>query len=129
MQAGGVGDGEFGVAAGGEAEVGDDALAEPVARGARAEGVDHARDLAAGDGGQDRRRGGRALVALAQGGVQQVDARRAGASVLVDVDLRGAAPLEIARGVDRLAGAVISPAQLLGLAPVLAAELGVRVVA
>ncbi|MEU9555666.1 pentapeptide repeat-containing protein [Streptomyces fumanus] len=50
-------------------------------------------------------------------------------SVLVDVDLRGAAPLEIARGVDRLSGAVISPAQLLDLAPVLAAELGVRVVA
>ncbi|MFF0202433.1 pentapeptide repeat-containing protein [Streptomyces sp. NPDC005017] len=48
-------------------------------------------------------------------------------ATLKDVDLRGAAPLEIARGVDRLAGAVISTAQLLDLAPVLAAELGVRV--
>ncbi|MFJ8083413.1 pentapeptide repeat-containing protein [Streptomyces sp. NPDC096205] len=48
-------------------------------------------------------------------------------ATLKDVDLRGAAPLEIARGVDRLSGAVISPAQLLDLAPVLAAELGVRV--
>ncbi|MDP9682595.1 pentapeptide repeat-containing protein [Streptomyces griseoviridis] len=51
------------------------------------------------------------------------------AAVLVDVDLRGAAPLELARGVDRLSGAVISPAQLLDLAPVLAAELGLRVLA
>ncbi|WP_217246169.1 pentapeptide repeat-containing protein [Streptomyces sp. AC602_WCS936] len=51
------------------------------------------------------------------------------AASLTDVDLRGAAPLEIARGVDRLSGAVISPAQLLDLAPVLAAELGVRVLA
>ncbi|KUO20490.1 hypothetical protein AQJ91_14050 [Streptomyces dysideae] len=46
---------------------------------------------------------------------------------LTDVDLRGAAELEIARGVERLRGAVISPGQLLDLAPVLAAELGVRV--
>ncbi|MFJ5777513.1 pentapeptide repeat-containing protein [Streptomyces sp. NPDC093094] len=46
---------------------------------------------------------------------------------LKDVDLRGAAPLEIARGVDRLAGAVISMGQLLDLAPVLAGELGIRV--
>ncbi|MFG3550287.1 pentapeptide repeat-containing protein [Streptomyces sp. NPDC047725] len=51
------------------------------------------------------------------------------AATLTDVDLRGAAPLELARWVDRLAGAVISPAQLLDLAPVLAAELGVRVLA
>ncbi|MGQ4381949.1 pentapeptide repeat-containing protein [Streptomyces sp. SAS_270] len=49
------------------------------------------------------------------------------AATLVDVDLRRAAELEIARGVDRLAGAVISPSQLLDLAPVLAAEMGVRV--
>lgn len=49
------------------------------------------------------------------------------AATLVDVDLRRAAELGIARGVDRLAGAVISPAQLLDLAPVLAAQLGVRV--
>ncbi|WP_202437378.1 pentapeptide repeat-containing protein [Streptomyces sp. SID5910] len=51
------------------------------------------------------------------------------AATLTDVDLRGAAPLELSRGVDRLAGSVISPAQLLDLAPVLAAELGVRVLA
>ncbi|MER6016421.1 pentapeptide repeat-containing protein [Streptomyces bluensis] len=50
------------------------------------------------------------------------------AAVLTDVDLRAAAQLEIARGVDRLAGAVISPGQLLDLAPVLAAEMGIRVV-
>lgn len=43
------------------------------------------------------------------------------------MDLRGAARLDIARGVDRLAGAVISPAQLLDLAPVFAAAVGVRV--
>ncbi|MFF0485893.1 pentapeptide repeat-containing protein [Streptomyces sp. NPDC004435] len=46
---------------------------------------------------------------------------------LVDVDLRGVRRLEIARGVESLAGAVISSAQLLDLAPVFAARLGVRV--
>jgi uncharacterized protein YjbI with pentapeptide repeats len=50
-----------------------------------------------------------------------------GAAQLKDVDLRRAAGLGIARGVERLAGAVISPAQLMELAPVLAAELGVKV--
>src|SRR6478735_8915977 len=49
------------------------------------------------------------------------------AAVLKDVDLRAAAELGIARGVDRLAGAVISPGQLMDLAPVLAAEMGIRV--
>ncbi|MFJ8633852.1 pentapeptide repeat-containing protein [Streptomyces sp. NPDC093568] len=48
-------------------------------------------------------------------------------ATLADVDLRGAAELEIARGVDRLAGAVVSTAQLLDLAPVLAAQWGIRV--
>ncbi|MFF4354275.1 pentapeptide repeat-containing protein [Streptomyces sp. NPDC001530] len=48
-------------------------------------------------------------------------------ATLTDVDLRGAAELDIARGVDRLAGAVISTTQLLDLAPVLAAEMGLRV--
>ncbi|MFJ6507563.1 pentapeptide repeat-containing protein [Streptomyces sp. NPDC091879] len=48
-------------------------------------------------------------------------------ATLTDVDLRSAAELDIARGVDRLAGAVIGTAQLLDLAPVLAAALGVRV--
>lgn len=47
---------------------------------------------------------------------------------LTDVDLRRAAEVSFARGVDRLAGAVISPAQLLDLAGVFAAEVGVRVV-
>ncbi|MEV5434992.1 pentapeptide repeat-containing protein [Streptomyces sp. NPDC052682] len=49
------------------------------------------------------------------------------AATLTDVDLRGAARLEIARGLDRLAGAVIGTAQLLDLAPLLATELGIRV--
>ncbi|WP_351229776.1 pentapeptide repeat-containing protein [Streptomyces sp. NPDC002133] len=44
-----------------------------------------------------------------------------------DVDLRGAVELDIARGVERLAGAVISTAQLMDLAPVFAAQTGVRV--
>ncbi|WP_171107174.1 MULTISPECIES: pentapeptide repeat-containing protein [unclassified Streptomyces] len=48
-------------------------------------------------------------------------------ATLADVDLRGAVPLEIARGVDRLAGAVISAGQLVELAPVLAGALGIRV--
>lgn len=45
-----------------------------------------------------------------------------------DVDLRTVQRLEIARGVEALSGAVISPTQLLDLAPVFAAHLGVRVV-
>jgi len=49
------------------------------------------------------------------------------AATLVDVDLRGAAELDVTRGVDRLSGAVITHAQLLDLAPVLAAQLGLRV--
>ncbi|MFE6285629.1 pentapeptide repeat-containing protein [Streptomyces sp. NPDC057877] len=48
-------------------------------------------------------------------------------ATLKDVDLRGAAELEIERGVERLAGAVISPGQLVELAPVLAGALGIRV--
>ncbi|MFE3825783.1 pentapeptide repeat-containing protein [Streptomyces sp. NPDC059092] len=44
-----------------------------------------------------------------------------------DVDLRTVAELDIARGLDRLAGAVISSAQLLHLAPAFAAQIGVRV--
>ncbi|MER6953107.1 pentapeptide repeat-containing protein [Streptomyces sp. NPDC000618] len=49
------------------------------------------------------------------------------AATLTDVDLRAAVELGIAAGVDRLAGAVISTAQLLDLAPVLAGQLGIRV--
>lgn len=52
-----------------------------------------------------------------------------GGARMTDVDLRAAGVLEIARGLDSLAGAVISPAQLFDLAPALAAQLGVRVVA
>lgn len=48
-------------------------------------------------------------------------------ATLKDVDLRTVASLEVTRGVERLRGAVISPAQLLDLAAVFAAELGVRV--
>ncbi|GGR02301.1 hypothetical protein GCM10010261_55580 [Streptomyces pilosus] len=63
--------------------------------------------------------------------VEFVDCALKGADLsgatLKDVDLRGAAALEIARGVDRLSGAVVSTAQLLDLAPVLAAELGIGV--
>ncbi|MEU5419486.1 pentapeptide repeat-containing protein [Streptomyces sp. NPDC001407] len=44
-----------------------------------------------------------------------------------DVDLRAAGELDIARGVDRLSGAVISPSQLIDLAPAFAAQIGVRV--
>ncbi|WP_419996024.1 pentapeptide repeat-containing protein [Streptomyces boninensis] len=49
------------------------------------------------------------------------------AAALKDVDLRRAAELGIARGVDRLSGAVISPEQLLSLAPAFAAQVGVAV--
>ncbi|MFI8533808.1 pentapeptide repeat-containing protein [Streptomyces aquilus] len=49
------------------------------------------------------------------------------AATLTDVDLRGAVELDIARGVERLAGSVISTAQLMDLAPVLAAQMGIRV--
>jgi uncharacterized protein YjbI with pentapeptide repeats len=48
-------------------------------------------------------------------------------TTMTDVDLRSAAELGIARGLDRLAGAVISPAQLIDLAPAFAAQIGVRV--
>jgi uncharacterized protein YjbI with pentapeptide repeats len=46
---------------------------------------------------------------------------------LKDVDLRDAAELDVATGVDRLAGAVINSTQLMELAPAFAAQLGVRV--
>lgn len=46
---------------------------------------------------------------------------------MTDVDLRDAAELDIARGIERLAGAVISPSQLMELAPAFAAQVGVRV--
>jgi uncharacterized protein YjbI with pentapeptide repeats len=49
------------------------------------------------------------------------------AVTMTDVDLRSAAELGIVRGLDRLAGAVISPAQLIDLAPAFAAQIGVRV--
>lgn len=46
---------------------------------------------------------------------------------LDEVDLRGVVELEIERGVESLGGAVISPSQLLDLAPAFAAQVGVRV--
>ncbi|MGW7270498.1 pentapeptide repeat-containing protein [Streptomyces sp. NPDC054864] len=46
---------------------------------------------------------------------------------LKDVDLRSAAEVDILRGIDCLAGAVISAAQLMDLAPAFAAQAGVRV--
>ncbi len=46
---------------------------------------------------------------------------------MTDVDLRGAAAVDVARGIDRLSGAVISASQLLDLAPAFAAQIGVRV--
>ncbi|WP_240979541.1 pentapeptide repeat-containing protein [Streptomyces sp. HNM0574] len=49
-------------------------------------------------------------------------------ATLTDVDLRDVAELDISAGAGRLSGAVIRPAQLMDLAPVFAAELGVRVV-
>ncbi len=49
------------------------------------------------------------------------------ATRMKDVDLRGVAALQIARGIDSLGGAVISMAQLMDLAPAFAAQVGVRV--
>ncbi|MDQ0794825.1 pentapeptide repeat-containing protein [Streptomyces sp. B1I3] len=49
------------------------------------------------------------------------------AARMESVDLRAVAELDIARGVERLAGAVISPSQLMELAPAFAAQIGVRV--
>ncbi|MEV7190767.1 pentapeptide repeat-containing protein [Streptomyces sp. NPDC093510] len=46
---------------------------------------------------------------------------------MTDVDLRGVGELEVARGIECLAGAVISPEQLFDLAPAFAAQVGVRV--
>ncbi|MFD0270201.1 pentapeptide repeat-containing protein [Streptomyces sp. NPDC127106] len=46
---------------------------------------------------------------------------------MTDVDLRAAAELDFSRGVEALAGAAVTPAQLLALAPALAAHLGLRV--
>lgn len=48
-------------------------------------------------------------------------------ATMADVDLRTVAELDIARGLDRLSGSVISPSQLLELAPAFAAQIGVRV--
>lgn len=49
------------------------------------------------------------------------------AAQMKDVDLRGVTELDIARGLDALAGATISPTQLLDLAPAFATQLGIRV--
>ena len=50
-----------------------------------------------------------------------------GQAELKDVDLRAVAELDIAAGVDRLAGSVISPDQLIELAAQFASVLGIRV--
>ncbi|MFF8813988.1 pentapeptide repeat-containing protein [Streptomyces pactum] len=50
-----------------------------------------------------------------------------GGARLTEVDLRAAGGLEITRGLEDLAGAVISPEQLFDLAPALAARIGLRV--
>jgi hypothetical protein len=47
-------------------------------------------------------------------------------ATLTEVDLRGA-EVDIARGFDRLAGAVVDVGQLMTLAPALAAHLGLDV--
>ncbi|MEU8967624.1 pentapeptide repeat-containing protein, partial [Streptomyces sp. NPDC048491] len=70
--------------------------------------------------------GGASLVRVEFHGCELRGADFTGAR-LKDVDLRGATLLDIARGVERLAGAVISPSQLLDLAPAFAAQVGVRV--
>ncbi len=48
-------------------------------------------------------------------------------ATLTEVDLRGAVALDVARGLDRLGGAVLDVGQVLELAPALAAQLGVDV--
>jgi uncharacterized protein YjbI with pentapeptide repeats len=50
-----------------------------------------------------------------------------GRATLRDVDLRQTAELDIASGVGRLGGAVVTAGQLMDLAPAFAAEIGVRV--
>lgn len=69
-----------------QAEVGDDASAEPARVGALAECVDDAGDLAARDGGEFRGGGVGAEGALAQGCVEEVYAGRGDG----DADLAGA---------------------------------------
>jgi hypothetical protein len=103
VQSSDFGDRQFGVAAGDEAEVGDDPLAEPQVRDALAQRLDDAGDLAAGDGGQEGRLGRRSLCALAQGGVQEVDTRRP----YGDTDLAGARPGVL----DLLVGEVLGRAE------------------
>lgn len=76
VQAGGLRDGQFGVAAGGEADVGDHALAEPGGVDSLAGRIDRAGHLAAGDRGQRRQFGERALEAAPDRGVQEVHAGR-----------------------------------------------------
>ncbi|MFE6333302.1 pentapeptide repeat-containing protein [Streptomyces sp. NPDC057798] len=70
--------------------------------------------------------GGAVLERVAFPGCVLKGADLAGAT-LTDVDLREVAELDIARGVERLSGAVIGTGQLLDLAPLLAGALGIRV--
>ncbi|MFI9236000.1 pentapeptide repeat-containing protein [Streptomyces sp. NPDC053079] len=48
-------------------------------------------------------------------------------ALMKDVDLRAVTELQITRGIDRLSGAIISPTQLIELAPAFAAQIGLRV--
>ena len=71
----GVGDGQFGVAAGCRAEMDGDAPAEPAGVGPLAQQLDSAGDFAARDGGQVWQRQRADPVAAAERGVDQVHAR------------------------------------------------------
>lgn len=57
----------------------------------------------------------------------RIEQARLGRATLKDADLRGAVRIDLADGYDALRGAVITPAQLLDLAPELAGALGLTV--
>jgi uncharacterized protein YjbI with pentapeptide repeats len=57
----------------------------------------------------------------------RIEQARFGRATLKNADLRGALTIDLADGYESLRGAVISPAQLLDLAPALAQTLGLTV--
>ena len=57
----------------------------------------------------------------------RIERARFGRATMTRADLRGAVSIDLADGYDSLRGAVISPGQLLDLAPALAATLGITV--
>jgi uncharacterized protein YjbI with pentapeptide repeats len=69
--------------------------------------------------------GGASLVRVSFPGcrIERLDITKA---VFEQVDLRGA-EVEVARGIERLAGAIVDAGQLMALAPALAAHLGLDV--